>query len=273
MATSDKELLARVLTDHASKSVLVVTGAGVSAPSGLKTFRGSEPDALWRRDPQELATRAFFELDPVTHWRWYTSRFAAVDTARPNAAHQALVEYERKQVAEPSRSGEFLLVTQNIDTLHEQAGSRRLVKVHGTADRLRCSRLGCASAAPRGSIPRAEVDLQAFRAAPGMDSLPRCGGCGAVLRPHVLFFDESYDEHVDYGFDRVQEAAWAADVVLFVGTSMSVGITDLVFRAGHATGATMLLVDPEPRVGAYGAGLGTVRAAAEEVLPAAIAAL
>lgn len=251
----------------------MVTGAGVSAPSGLKTFRGSEPDALWRRDPQELATRAFFELDPVTHWRWYTSRFAAVDTARPNAAHQALVEYERKQVAEPSRSGEFLLVTQNIDTLHEQAGSRRLVKVHGTADRLRCSRLGCASAAPRGSIPRAEVDLQAFRAAPGMDSLPRCGGCGAVLRPHVLFFDESYDEHVDYGFDRVQEAAWAADVVLFVGTSMSVGITDLVFRAGHATGATMLLVDPEPRVGAYGAGLGTVRAAAEEVLPAAIAAL
>lgn len=273
MATSDEELLTRVLADHADKSVLVVTGAGVSAPSGLKTFRGSEPDALWRRDPQELATRAFFELDPVTHWRWYTSRFAAVDTARPNPAHEALVEYERKQLGGPPQTGEFLLVTQNIDTLHEQAGSRRLVKVHGTADRLRCSRLGCASAAPRGSIPRAEVDLAAFQASPGDDTLPRCPECASLLRPHVLFFDEYYTEHADYGFDRVQEAAWAADLVLFIGTSMSVGITDLIFRAGYATGATMLLVDPEPRVGVYAAELESIRAAAEEILPQAIAAI
>ncbi len=249
--------------------MLVVTGAGVSAASGIKTFRGSEPDAIWRRDPQELATRAFLKRDPVTHWHWYVTRFAAVDTARPNPAHQALADYERK-LGEADR---FLLVTQNIDTLHEQAGSRRLVKVHGTADRLRCSRPGCDLAAPVGSLPRSEVDLSAFRESPGDDTLPRCPKCAALLRPHVLFFDEYYTEHEDYGFDRVQRAAWEAELVLFVGTSMSVGITDLVFRAGNATGATMLLVDPEPRVGAYTARLKSVRAAAEEILPAAVAAL
>ncbi|HET9765582.1 MAG TPA: Sir2 family NAD-dependent protein deacetylase [Thermoanaerobaculia bacterium] len=249
--------------------LLVVTGAGVSAASGIPTFRGSDPGAIWKHDVTELGTRRYFEADPVGSWQWYMRRFDGVADARPNPAHAAIAELERWQVA---RGAPFLLVTQNVDTLHEQAGSARMVKVHGSADRVRCSREGCALGAPRGSLPRASLDLAAFRREPALTHLPRCPTCGALLRQHVLWFDETYDEHEDYQLPRVLDAAEAAAVVLFAGTSFSVGITDLLVNAAWRNGAEAFAIDPAapPRPTP---GVRHLRAAAEELLPPVVAAL
>ena len=156
---------------------------------------------------------------------------------RPNPAHLALAAIERWQVA---RGGQFLLVTQNVDPLHERAGSERLVKVHGSSDRVRCSRHGCVYGAPRGSLPRAGIDMGAFKAEPVAANVPRCPSCGSLLRQHVLWFDEFYDEHRDYQWERVLDAAQRMGTCLFVGTSFSVGVTDLFLRAGLMTGRPML---------------------------------
>ncbi len=246
--------------------LLVVTGAGVSVASGIPTFRGNDPGAIWKRDVTELGTRRYFEEDPVGSWRWYLERFDRVADARPNPAHEAIVGLERWQTG---GGAPFLLVTQNVDTLHEQAGSTAMVKVHGSADRVRCSRDGCALGAPRGSLPRAAVDLAAFRREPTLGHLPRCPTCGALLRQHVLWFDETYDEHADYQIHRVVDAAEAAELVLFVGTSFSVGITDLLLNVAWRNGAEAFAVDPAPPPRPT-PGVRFLRAAAEELLPTTV---
>lgn len=221
--------------------ILVVTGAGISAASGIPTFRGDEPDAIWKKDDVELATYQYFLRDPVNQWKWYLARFGRLSEARPNPAHRALILLERWQ---GGRGGEMLLVTQNIDTLHEEAGSRNLIKVHGTSSRVRCSRKGCALGAPRGSLPRQSVDFQSFRQNPGLESLPRCPECGSLLRAHVLFFDEYYTDHEDYGFDNVQAALARMALVLFIGTSLSVGITDLILHTAGQRHLPVFLMEP-----------------------------
>ena len=252
----------------ADGSLLVVTGAGISVASGIPTFRGTDPGAIWTRDVTELGTYRFFEEDPVASWRWYLSRFDTVFGARPNPAHDAVAALERWHVG---RGGEFLLVTQNIDVLHEEAGSRAMVKVHGSADRVRCTRPGCRNASPTGSLPRASVDMDRFVAAPGPDTLPRCPACGALLRQQVLWFDETYDSHVDYAFPRALAAADACDRLLFVGTSFAVGATDAFLRCARRARAWVMSVDPgEHRSPAW---VDRVTAKAEEVLPAACRAL
>ncbi|HEX2252320.1 MAG TPA: Sir2 family NAD-dependent protein deacetylase [Thermoanaerobaculia bacterium] len=256
--------LARELDALGTAPLLVLTGAGVSAASGLATFRGTEPGAIWREDDVELGTWAMFLRDPVAQWRWYLGRFTGILEARPNPAHFALADIERWHAG---RGGEVLLVTQNIDTLHEDAGSQRLIKVHGTADRLRCSAPGCPLGAPFGSLPRLDVDVTPFLADPRLETLPTCPRCGALLRAHALFFDEYYQDHADYQFDRVQEAAATAALVLSVGTSHSVGVTELVLRSALRRDVPVLAVDPgaapSPR------GVTRLAAAAEQVLPAA----
>jgi NAD-dependent deacetylase len=221
--------------------LLIVTGAGVSRASGIRTFRGSEPDAVWKTSDMEMATRRYFQKDPVEQWKWYLSRFEAVDAAEPNPAHVAIAEIERWHTA---RGGRFLLVTQNIDTLHERAGSVRLIKVHGSADRLRCVRDGCPNASPRGSIARQRGDLEAFRDRPGLDTLPRCPLCHDLLRVHVLLFDELYEDHLDYRFRDVVNEAWMAERMLFIGTSFAVGITDLLLRAARERAIPVFSIDP-----------------------------
>ena len=244
--------------------LLVVTGAGISQASGIPTFRGPEPEAVWKQSDQEKATFGYFLRDPVGQWLWYLRRFRTLEAAEPNPAHRALAALERWQ---QGRGGEFLLVTQNIDTLHEQAGSSRIIKVHGTSDRLRCSSDGCAMGAPEGSLPRADVDLEHFRQSPSTDSLPRCPDCGAILRAHVLFFDEYYQEHHDYRFDEVVAAADSAAVVLFVGTSFSVGVTDLVLRAAARMGSPCFSVDPNSQPRVQPSGVTAISAPAETLLP------
>jgi len=263
------EPLVAALRALGSGGLLVVTGAGVSVASGIPTFRGNDPGAIWKRDVTELGTRRYFESDPIGSWRWYMERFDRVADARPNAAHAAIVDLERWQ---SGRSAPFLLVTQNVDTLHERAGSTAMVKVHGSADRVRCSRDGCALGAPRGSLPRSSVDLAPFRREPALAHLPRCPTCGALLRQHVLWFDETYDEHADYQIERVVDAAERAEVVLFAGTSFSVGITDLLLHTAWRNGAAAFAVDPAPPPRPT-PGVRFLSAAAEEVLPAVAAAL
>ena len=221
--------------------LVIVTGAGVSHASGIPTFRGTDPGAVWKRDVTELGTNRYFQEDPAGSWSWYTSRFDIVLDKRPNPAHLALAAIERWQVA---RGGRFLLVTQNVDPLHERAGSERLVKVHGSADRVRCSRRRCVHGAPRGSLPRGGIDMAAFEAEPVDANVPRCPSCGSLLRQHVLWFDEFYDEHRDYQWDRVVDAAQTMDTCLFVGTSFSVGVTDLFLRGGLMAGRPLLAIDP-----------------------------
>src|SRR5262249_33307686 len=150
---------------------------------------------------------------------------------------------ERWQVA---RGGEILLVTQNIDTLHEQAGSSRLVKVHGSSDRVRCARRGCKLGEPSGTLPRAGLDLEAFMRDPRTDTLPRCPVCAKLLRPHVLWFDEVYAAHDDYGWKRVEAAVAQVRLVLCIGTSFSVGVTDFIVGAAGAAGVPVFSIDPNP---------------------------
>jgi NAD-dependent deacetylase len=220
---------------------LLVTGAGVSLASGIPTFRGKDPEAIWARDVTELGTVEYFSRHPAHSWQWYLSRFEKVLTARPNPAHFALAALERWQLA---RKGHVLLVTQNVDTLHEQAGSRELVKVHGSVDRVRCSGYECRLGAPFGSLPRESVDLSALLANPVDENVPRCPACGELLRQHVLWFDEFYTSHADYQFDRVLGAAQSAQVVLFAGTSFAVGVTELVLREASQRDVPVFSIDP-----------------------------
>ena len=233
--------LATAIEETGAGFLAVVTGAGVSFASGIPTFRGADPGAVWKRDITELGTNRYFMEDPAGSWSWYTSRFDIVLEKRPNPAHRALAAIERWQAA---RGGRFLLVTQNVDPLHERAGSERLVKVHGSADRVRCSKRRCVHGAPHGSLPRSGVDMLSFKSDPVAANVPRCPSCGSLLRQHVLWFDEFYDEHRDYQWDRVVEAAQSMDLCLFVGTSFSVGVTDLFLRGGLTAGRPMLAIDP-----------------------------
>jgi NAD-dependent deacetylase len=238
--------LLETLQANRSGNLLVVTGAGVSLASGIPTFRGTDPGAVWANDVLAKGTKAFFERDPKASWLWYLERFGKVLGAQPNAAHHALVTLE--QVWE----GDFLLVTQNIDGLHRKAGSNCLVEVHGSAQKVRCSRRGCINGEPKGSISiydphrfvAAYGEPDYLRALKTEGTLPRCERCNKILRPHILWFDEYYSAHEDYQIERVKSAANNANVILFVGTSFSVGVTeDLVDRAG-LLGTPAFAVDP-----------------------------
>jgi NAD-dependent deacetylase len=265
---ADAEALLEAMKGAAGEAVLVVTGAGVSLASGIPTFRGADPGAVWANDVMEKGTRAFFQEAPDESWLWYLSRFGRARGARPNAAHLALAAWEQWQ----QRQGRsFLLVTQNVDTLHEQAGSRALVKVHGSVDQARCTRWHCKHGPPRGTLPMAEVDFGPLHADPGPESVPRCPVCWSRLRPHVLWFDEMYTEHESYQFEHVALTAKRARLVVFIGTSFSVGITALVTEKGLKNGAQLFSIDPSgvtptPRIRA-------VAEPAEAVLPRLVAAL
>ena len=229
-------------------------------------FRGSDPEAIWSQDDMEIATWAYYSRDPSGWWRWFFERFAGIVEARPNRAHEALAAMERFKKA---RGNSFLLVTQNIDTLHEQAGSRNLVKIHGNSDRVRCTRTGCGRAAPSGSIPLAELDLSRFGS--GMtETVPRCPECDAIIRPHVLLFDEYYIEHHDYGFAPSLHAIQTADLLLFVGTSFSVGVTELALESAWRTSTPVISVDP---AGNAPRGSIALCSNAEDVLPEIVARL
>ena len=170
----------------------VLTGAGISAESGVPTFRG--PGGLWRnRRPEDLATPAAFARDPLQSWEWYNWRRGVIATVQPNAGHQALARIEE-------RSPRFTLVTQNVDGLHDRAGSRNILKVHGDIWTLRCTQCARAWRDPRPALPE----------------LPPTCECGALARPGVVWFGEGLPEDV---WREAVAAARACEVFLVVGTS------------------------------------------------------
>jgi NAD-dependent deacetylase len=175
-----------------ARSVFVLTGSGISAESGLPTFRGI--GGLWRTHRvEELASPEGFARDPQLVWTWYNERRAAHARAEPNAGHLALARLER---AFP----DFTLATQNVDSLHARAGSRNVVELHGSLREARCSRCGA-----RRPFDTAGLPLDEIRHA-----------CGGLMRPDIVWFGEALPPSA---WDRAREAAARADVILVVGTS------------------------------------------------------
>ena len=261
MTSIDSAELAHRVETLGRSHLVVLTGAGVSAASGLPLFRGPDPDAIWTRDVTEMGTNAAFERDPMYWWRWFIARFGGLRDAKPNAAHRALAELQRWHEA---RGGRFTLITQNVDTLHEDAGSPSPVKVHGTIARFRCSRRGCAHGAPRGSLPLETFDALRWADDPREETLPRCPACRSLVRAHALLFDEFYAEHDDYGFERASEALDTMELLLLVGTSLSVGITDMAMHAAASKRIPAIRIDPRSESNGFA---WLLKGEAESVLP------
>jgi len=268
MMPTDASQLATAI-ETSTGLILVLTGAGISLASGIPTFRGSDPGAVWARDVTDMATLRYFTTDPVGSWRWYRQRFSGILAAQPNRAHLAVAAMERWQA---KRRGNFLLVTQNIDTLHEAARSTRIAKVHGSADRCRCANATCRLGAI-DSLALEDVDFAAFERRPSRSAIPTCPECGSLLRPHVLWFDELYVSHADYGWHVVERAAARMALLICVGTSLAVGVTSFLQSAAREAGAPVFLVDPGERPADALPSLVHFRERAEELLPAVVALL
>ena len=201
-----------------AQHVCVLTGAGISAESGIPTFREAQT-GLWENyDPLDLATPEAFLRDPALVWRWYRWRRDLVGSAQPNSGHQALAALEK---AVP----QLTLITQNVDGLHARAGSRDVIEFHGNLFATRCFVEGCAI----------EVDDDA--------EVPSCPACGSHARPGVVWFGEAIPEQA---LERSSAAARDCDVFLSIGTSSLVypaaGLADLA----KSHGAVVAEINPDP---------------------------
>lgn len=206
---------------RAAEHVCVLTGAGVSAESGIATFRDAQAGMWAKFSPQELATPEAFAQHPDRVWQWYAARRAAVRAAVPNAAHVALVLLA-------SRVSHCTLVTQNVDDLHQRAGSHDVISLHGSLMRVRCS-AGCAGVVE----PPGDESVQS--------RTPACAACGARMRPDVVWFGEALPMPA---FERAREAAIACDVFLSIGTSNVVAPAASLPWLAASHGATVIVVNP-----------------------------
>jgi NAD-dependent deacetylase len=202
------------------RRVAVLTGAGISAESGVPTFRGR--DGLWKQYRVEsLATPEAFERDPALVWEWYDWRRGLIAPVEPNAGHRVLAGWE-------GLFGEFSVITQNVDGLHAKAGSRNLVELHGNIWKLRCTKEGTVE----------EVRETPLRRLP-----PVCPSCGSLRRPHIVWFGEALDPDV---LDRAAAISRSCQVMFVLGTSGIVQpAASLPFAAARA-GAKIVEVNIEP---------------------------
>ncbi|MFB3139765.1 MAG: NAD-dependent deacetylase [Candidatus Acidiferrales bacterium] len=201
-----------------AERVTVLTGAGISAESGVPTFRGA--GGLWRQHRSEdLATPEAFARGPRLVWEWYDWRRARVAKAEPNPGHLALAQLER-------RIPDFTLITQNVDGLHQRAGSRRVLKLHGDIWTLHC--LGCGLEETNHDVPLREIP-------------PRCS-CGGLFRPGVVWFGEALPADV---LRHAMEAAAHAQVFLVVGTSAVVQPAASLPLLAQQNGAKLVEVNLE----------------------------
>jgi NAD-dependent deacetylase len=184
-----------------AESVVVLSGAGISVPSGIPDFR-SPGSGLWENvDPMEVAHIEVFRRDPERFWRFYGERFHALEHKRPNRAHHLLAELEHRGLLDA-------VITQNIDRLHERAGTRELVEVHGTISHSSCLRCG-------SRHPLAEVRV---RLAADPAGVPRCD-CGTALKPDVVLFGEYLPAGA---LARAEALAAGASLLLCIGSSLEV---------------------------------------------------
>jgi NAD-dependent deacetylase len=203
-----------------ARFIAALTGAGISAESGLATFRDA-PTGLWARyDPRELATPSAFARNPKLVWDWYAWRRECVAAATPNAGHLALAKIER-------RAHDFVLITQNVDGLHQRAGSRQVVELHGSIARVKCSR--------EGTI------VEHWNAPP--DEVPRCANCGEFLRPDVVWFEEMLPAGA---LAAAEDAARRCDVLLVIGTSAEVYPAAALPMLARERGARVVEINPNP---------------------------
>jgi NAD-dependent deacetylase len=207
---------------RSAERVTILTGAGVSAASGVPTFRGA--GGLWRSfRAEDLATPAAFERDPELVWQWYDWRRSVLAGCTPNPAHEVLARWtEREGVT---------LITQNVDGLHERAGARNVIRFHGSVWRLRCS-LGC------GVGEESWED----RRVPLPELPPRCPGCGAYARPAVVWFGEAIDNAVMIAALN----ATACDLYLSIGTSSLVHPAASLAARAKTRGAYVVEINPDP---------------------------
>lgn len=223
----------------AARRLLVTTGAGISAESGIPTFRG--PGGLWRRfRAEDLATPEAFRHDPKLVWEWYDWRRGLIAQATPNAGHLALVEMEQRQ-------DHFHLITQNVDGLHQRAGSQRVIELHGNIWKLRCTACGTESLNLETPLPQLP---------------PRCP-CGGMLRPGVVWFGEDLPR-------TALEMAWSAaeqgDLMLVVGTSGLVYPAAALPDIARRHGAKIVEINPDPTPLSDRADL-SLRGTAAQILP------
>jgi NAD-dependent deacetylase len=242
------ERLARLI--RRNQPCVALTGAGVSTESGVPDFRS--PTGIWAEfDPLEYATLGAFRADPEKVWRFYAPRFGMLTAVEPNRAHVALAELERLGLVRA-------IVTQNIDLLHERAGSRDVIEVHGS---IRTS--SCPSCGKRYPLAEVVTLLEAG------DGGPTCPSCGAILKPDVVFFDELLPTAA---IERATELAEEAGLLLVVGSSLEVHPVADLPRGTLAAGGKVAVVNQSPTWVNSRAAL-VIRERAGEVLGAAAAAL
>jgi NAD-dependent deacetylase len=225
VSTSNSLLLAARLADliRARQPCVALTGAGISTESGIPDFRS--PGGIWEQyDPMEYATIDAFRRDPVKVWDFYARRLAVLKDARPNRAHAALAELERRGLLEA-------VVTQNIDRLHELAGSQNLVEVHGSIRTSVC--LACGRTATFDEV------LRLLEEAPA----PACPSCGAILKPGVVMFGELLPEAA---IDRAFALAVGARLMLVVGSSLEVHPVAALPLETVGAGGELAIVNRDP---------------------------
>ncbi len=226
--------------------VAALTGAGMSAESGVPTFRDAQTGIWAQFDPLELATPGAFARNPKRVWDWYAWRRALIGRAQPNAGHHALAALER-------RVPDFLLATQNVDGLHAKAGSTKLVELHGNIGRVRCSRDG---------------GIVAHWDEPDDDLPPRCPRCGAFLRPDIVWFEEMLPAEA---LERAEDAARNCALLLVVGTSAEVYPAAALPMQAKSAGAAVVEINPEATPVSQHADF-VLRAPSGIALPALLAA-
>lgn len=219
MHDSDDALKSAAALLRSAERVAVLTGAGISAESGLATFRGA--GGLWEGHRiEDVATPFAFDFDPTLVWRFYNLRRANLRDAQPNAGHLALVQLEKRL------GDNFTLITQNVDGLHVAAGSKNVLEIHGTLRSVRCSR--CDFAEDRGTDP--------------LDDLPRCR-CGQLLRPDVVWFGEALPSGI---WARGEKAVQRCQCFLVVGTSAVVYPAAGLIDTARSWGAKVIEVNLTP---------------------------
>lgn len=222
-----------------ARTISVLTGAGISADSGVPTFRGA--DGLWRNfRAEELATPEAFERDPRLVWEWYNWRRELIATKQPNDAHHALVRLEE-------RATHFHLITQNVDGLHRLAGSRSISELHGDIWKVRCT--SCRLVTDNHDVP--------------LPLLPHCRSCGGLLRPHIVWFGESLNEQV---LANSFQAVESCDVMIIVGTSGLVYPAAMLMPSAKATGAFVIEINLDRTPFTPDAGL-SLQGRAKDIVP------
>ncbi len=203
-----------------SNGVFIITGAGVSAESGVPTFR--DPGGFWKEaDPNKVATPEAFSEDPKYVWEWYDARRTQLKTVKPNPAHYAIAQLEKEK-------SHFFLLTQNVDDLHERAGSTKLAHIHGRIWEVRCVKEG--------------IIREDFRA-PMPELPPRCERCGALERPNVVWFGELINEKA-ITMTEAFLSEGQFDVAIIIGTEASFGY--IIDWAARARGNSGNLIEINP---------------------------